>query len=615
MNSADESGLRRQSLLVLPLGLILALLAMIFVPPVRDNPRLVGAFCAAGGGLLVWLMVLFFQSRSKGRRLELVFVPIKSHYIQACLHFSIYSYWGYYWRNVYAEAPLILAQVIFLYALDMLLCWSRRDCWRLGFGSIPIIFSTNLFLWFKDDWFYFQFLMVATGALGKEFIRWQREGKLTHIFNPSGFSLSVFSIGLILTGTSDHTWGHEVATTMYRAPHMYLWIFLVGLVVQYFFSVTLMTLSAAAVLWVLNLAYTHATGVYYFVDSNIPIAVFLGLHLLMTDPSTSPRSNIGRIIFGGLYGLAVFALYELLELWGIPEFYDKLLPVPILNLSVQMIDRMAGSSILMTVDGWSRAFGAKKSNLIHMGIWVALFAIMLGTGFVGSKHPGHTIEFWRDASAKGLRKADENLVRVLDFYSKSGSAEASNELGVLFMDGKVAPRNQEAAAVLFAKASDQGNVRAAVNLVNLYMFYQVGHPEDVARAFDHLEGSPELTINGQVGYLVGLGYSTGHGRPMNKIKALELFHKSSDLGWLDGSRELAKMLLFGDGVPIDLHEAAMALEKASSAGDARSSYVLAGMLHEGNGVPKDGARALQLLQKAGAAGLPEAKALLEALKK
>ena len=79
--------------------------------------------------------------------------------------------------------------MVFLYVLDMLVCWSRRDNWILGFGPIPIIFSMNLFLWFRDDWFYLQFVMVAIIVFGKEFLRWKRDGQSTHIFNPSAFAL------------------------------------------------------------------------------------------------------------------------------------------------------------------------------------------------------------------------------------------------------------------------------------------------------------------------------------------------------------------------------------------------------------------------------------------
>ena len=50
-------------------------------------------------------------------------------------------------------------------------------------------------------------------------------------------------------------------------------------------------------------------GTYLFIDSYIPIAVFLGMHLLFTDPSTSPRTELGRLIFGAIYGLSVIVLY------------------------------------------------------------------------------------------------------------------------------------------------------------------------------------------------------------------------------------------------------------------------------------------------------------------
>ncbi len=58
------------------------------------------------------------------------------------------------------------------------------------------------------------------------------------------------------------------------------------------------------------------TGIYFFYDSYIPIAVFLGMHLLFNDPSTSPRTELGRIIFGALYGLSTVLLYWLLGSWG-----------------------------------------------------------------------------------------------------------------------------------------------------------------------------------------------------------------------------------------------------------------------------------------------------------
>jgi hypothetical protein len=248
----------------------------------------------------------------------------------------------------------------------MLVAWSRRDQWILGFGPFPIVLSTNLFLWFKPDWFFLQFLMLATGVLCKEFVTWVREGRKVHIFNPSAIALFVFSIGLIVTHSTQISWGEEIAVSFDRPPHIYLEIFLLGLVVQALFSVTLVTLSAAAALYAMNLAFTHFTGLYYFIDTNIPAAVFLGLHLLVTDPATSPRKNFGKIVFGAMYGVLVFGLYWFLGWLGVPTFYDKLLCVPPLNLTVRALDR---ASVALTARLRIPSWTPRNANFAFMGVY------------------------------------------------------------------------------------------------------------------------------------------------------------------------------------------------------------------------------------------------------
>ena len=290
------------------------------------------------------------------------------------MQLAVFVYWGYFWRPVYDHAWLLLGQLLFAYAFDLLLSWSRRDSYTLGFGPFPIIFSTNLFLWFRDDWFYLQFLMLATGFMGKEFVRWRRGEAYTHIFNPSAFSLGLFSLVLIATNTTTLTWGQDIATTLTLAPYIYLFLFLVGLVVMYFFSITLIAGSAAIMLFGTSALYGAVTGVPYFIDSEIPSAVFLGLHLLVTDPSTSPRTPTGKTLFGMLYGLGVFGLYALLGTLGLPTFYDKLLCVPLLNLSVRWLDRLAGAihnavAFPRLKPDWSPT----SANLSHMTIWIVFF--------------------------------------------------------------------------------------------------------------------------------------------------------------------------------------------------------------------------------------------------
>ena len=238
--------------------------------------------------------------------------------MQACAQGALLLYWGWYWREVYDSAHLLVAQLLFAYAFDILLTWSRRDSYTLGFSPFPVIFSINLFLWFKADWFFLQFLLIAVGFAVKELVRWEKDGRRVHIFNPSSLPLGLFSLGLIVTGTSDITWGQDIATTLNHAPQIYLVIFLVSLPGQWLFGVAAMTMSAVVTMYACGLVYFAATGTYYFIDAYIPIAVFLGMHLLFTDPSTSPRTELGRIIFGMVYALSVVALYAALGVFRSP---------------------------------------------------------------------------------------------------------------------------------------------------------------------------------------------------------------------------------------------------------------------------------------------------------
>ncbi len=522
-----DAGPRWQRFPALPLALTAVLCAFTLFPPVRSNPRLVASFLGTGAVLLAWMLVLCAGVRLWGQRFRIEFArPLKSHYIQASMQLCIYAYWGWYWRKVYAEAPLILGQLVFLYAFDALLTWSRGRAWRLGFGPLPIILSTNVFIWFRDDLYALQFLMVATGALGKEFIRWNRDGKRTHIFNPSAFTLMVFSIALLATGRTDDTWVKEIAATFARPPHIYLVVFLLGLVVQYFFSVTLVTLSAVAMLCVLNLAYLWTAGTYYFVSSNIPAAVFIGLTFLVTDPSTSPRSNAGRIMFGALYGLLSFIGLGILDHYGAPAAYDKLLPIPILNLLVPWIDRRAQAGVVGRFNRWQSAFHARKLNLVHMGCWVALFSVMLGTGYVDAPHEGASVAFWKQASRDGRPDARRGLLRVLRFHADGGSGDAWNQLGLIYAEGQLVGKDPAVSAHCFARAFELGSPDGCKNLVTQYFFTEGPWPgEGVEGALDQLEREANEGLDGRSCFLIGCAYEIGKGRPVDGAAAAVFYEK------------------------------------------------------------------------------------------
>ena len=451
----------------MPVALSAALLAVSFVPRVQSSAVLSGSFWTAVAGLLAWtaLLRLRYAGGAAPRTLAVVLRP--QHYLQAAVQLAVFVYWGYFWRPVYDHAWLLVAQLLFAYAFDMLLSWSRRPGYTLGFGPFPIIFSTNLFLWFRDDWFYLQFLMLAAGFLGKELVRWRRAGRDTHIFNPSAFSLGLFSLILIATGTTDLTWGQDIASTLTLAPSIYLFLFLIGLVVMYFFSITLVAGSAAIALFGLSALYYAVTGVPYFIDSEIPSAVFLGLHLLVTDPSTSPRAPLGKALFGILYGVGVFVLYALLGALGVPTFYDKLLCVPLLNLSVQHIDRLSrrwqdSATLRRMTPDWTPA----RANLLQITVWAAVFGVMTVMGATDGRHRGDAVPFWERACAENRPLACERLIQIETNYCGDNAGWACNELGRHYVEGAAVTADLERALGYFAQACELRFQAGCVNLLD-----------------------------------------------------------------------------------------------------------------------------------------------------
>jgi hypothetical protein len=606
----------------LPLLLSVGLLGFLLLPRVQHNKHLLLAFAGVGGGMVVWQLLLWWLARRAGRTLQVEAVPpVRQHYIQACVQLCFYVYWGYHWQQdgispIYAQAPLIVAQAMFIYAFDALFAWSRGRAWRLASGPMPIVMSTNLFIWFRDDWFVFQFAMVAAGLLGKEFVKWQRDGRRTHIFNPSGFGLAVTATVLIATGTVDLTWAKPLATTI-EVPNVFLFIFLIGLVVQYFFAVTLMTFAAAMVFVLFDLAYTQITGVYLFASTNLPAAAFLGLHLLMTDPSTSPRTNVGRTLFGLGYGIGYIVLFEVLGSIGAPELFAKLYPVPILNCTVQWLDRHARSGWLGRLNQrWETAGSPRVVNLAHMGVWAMVFLVLLGTGFVGrpddllrvpeEPHPGNSIVFWKQAVVDGKADAARKLVMVAGSQAiGTNSPEAYNELGLQSLQGTVdrAPEQTriKSAADWFGLAAQRGCLQADENIAIMFLFLGRHRSDaELAAVLLRLEQEVGEPTGKRAAYLLGLAYETGGARPVDPRRALTLYRECG-LGDVFAVKGIVRIGL-ATGPTIDLAPAVPLLEQAAANGDGESCYYLAYMHQLGRGVPRDAVKARPMLDRAAQLG-------------
>jgi len=296
----------------------------------------------------------------------------------------------------------------------------------------------------------------------------------------------------------------------------------------------------------------------------------------------------------------------LLDSFQLALFWDKLLPVPILNLCVPLIDRICRAGFVGRFNRkWETWLTAHRMNLAHMTVWTLLFAGMWKAGFIQAplrenETFGKTILFWKRALAKGKPNAGHSLVMAIGALAKgSGSADAYNELGLICVDGSVpdVKRNDTQALINFDKACELGSMEGCANVAIQYLFLrQRLSDEDVTVALERLEESCDAMVGSPSCYLLGSAYETGRGRPQDPQRALDLYERCG-LDNLYAVKGLARITL-AKNFTYDLGEVAPVLEKAARLNDAESCWYLAYMHLTGNGAAKDPTRAEQRIKRA-----------------
>ena len=197
------------------------------------------------------------------------------------------------------------------------------------------------------------------------------------------------------------------------------------------------------------------------------------MHLLFNDPSTSPRTELGRIIFGVLYGLSVVLLFAFLERTGAPTFYDKLLAVPVLNLLVQAIDRAARSTALSRLDpaALGRRLTPRRRHLAYMAVWALVFAAM-------QLQTSTRVALARGDALLSDGRLDEALSRYRTAVAADpGNPEVHNSLGYGLLSAGLA---REAVAPLRTAMQLQPQVAAAHSNLGLALL-QAGRSREAQR--------------------------------------------------------------------------------------------------------------------------------------
>jgi hypothetical protein len=216
----------------------------------------------------------------------------------------------------------------------------RGKPYKLGFSVFPIVFSINLFMWFKPEYFEGQIAMILGAVLIKAFVVRKTPEGPRHIFNPSALPMAITAIIVVIMLNREYMLSTNNLVASYLIPpHMQLFVFSVGILSFLASGVAFIPLGAVATLYIVDRLFRAATGLPPMGDIIHP-SVFIGITLLVTDPMTSPKNRTGQLIYGSLYGLGIVLFYILLQRFGYPTYYDKILPVPILNFLAPYIERI-----------------------------------------------------------------------------------------------------------------------------------------------------------------------------------------------------------------------------------------------------------------------------------
>lgn len=228
-----------------------------------------------------------------------------------------------------------------------------------------------------------------------------------------------------------------------------------------------------------------------------------------------------------------------------------------------------------------------------------------------------------DGRPKDLSKA----IPLYIFAADRGNAMAQINLGLRYRDGTGVPIDQHKATNLFRKASNQSNGIATAHLAHQYetgqgvrqdtelaiKLYELSLRQGLASKSYLYEDKREIDIVSKANlgrlYLNGQNYDNRYEKAKNYLEQAASENNASAM------MNLGRMYLYGEGVKEDHAKAFTYFSRAMELGDKNAILRVAAMYFDGDGVGKDTARGLDLAQKAEQAGEPDAKRMIEFMKR
>ncbi len=204
--------------------------------------------------------------------------------------------------------------------------------------------------------------------------------------------------------------------------------------------------------------------------------------------------------------------------------------------------------------------------------------------------------------ASKFRSAEDpppSIERVLPL-AEQGSAEAQYLLGVMYTEGKGAPKDDAEAVKWLQKAAEQGLARAQNDLGVKYE-WGLGVSRDYAIALNWYRSAADQGI-AFAQYNLGQMAYNGKGVSRDFIEAEKWYRKAADQGLDKAQGNLGHLYEQGLGVEQDYAEAKKWFLKAATGGDVNAQYNLGDLYYMGKGVDLDREAAANWFREASETG-------------
>jgi len=184
----------------------------------------------------------------------------------------------------------------------------------------------------------------------------------------------------------------------------------------------------------------------------------------------------------------------------------------------------------------------------------------------------------------GVRQDNVAAGKWFEAAGAKGNSDALFTLAAIKMATKSIQQKDEAVA-LFKQSAEMGNSAAAYNLGLIYLQGQVA-PKEPSIAADWFKRAADKDQPDAL-YALATLYRDGNGVPKNQNEMVRLLEQADSVGNVVATTEYAIAVFNGTGVQKDEERAAQLFRKAALAGNAIAQNRLARLLSAGRGMPQD----------------------------